>query len=74
MPGFAKTAHPLHVLTKKDVEFYWRTECQVAFEQLKLKLTGSPVWPTPSLIDALWWKQMLVGLDGGCIVLISGRW
>ena len=47
VPGFAKTAHPLYVLTKKGVEFYWSTECQVAFEQLKLKLTGSPVLAYP---------------------------
>lgn len=45
--GFAKTASPLHALTKKNVTFYWTTECEEAFEHLKKCLVGAPVLSYP---------------------------
>ena len=45
--GFAKIANPLYALTRKNVEFHWNAECQEAFEQLKMKLTSSPVLAYP---------------------------
>lgn len=45
--GFAKIAAPLHDLTKKDVEFQWTTPCQVAFEELKRRLTSAPILAYP---------------------------
>ena len=39
VPCFSKIAHPLHQLTRKDVEFVWNGDCQVAFEKLKTALT-----------------------------------
>ena len=41
--GFAKIAHPLHDLLKKDVPYIWSPACQEAFETLKNKLVSSPV-------------------------------
>ena len=45
--GFAKIANPLYALTRKNVEFHWNAEHQEAFEQLKMKLTSSPVLAYP---------------------------
>ena len=40
---FAKIAQPLHVLTRKNVDFLWTAECQIAFDELKEKLVSAPV-------------------------------
>ena len=43
VPGFAKVAAPLHVLTKKDVPFNWTPQCERAFCKLKEHLVTAPV-------------------------------
>ena len=41
--NFSQIAHPLHLLTKKDQEFVWEALQKQAFEELKTRLTSSPV-------------------------------
>jgi len=41
-------AQPLHVLTRKNVNFLWTTECQIAFDELKEKLVSAPVLVYPN--------------------------
>ena len=45
--GFAAIATPLHALTKKDAVFHWSEDCQAAFDQLKTRLTASPITAFP---------------------------
>ena len=45
--GFAKIAQPLHALTQKGAPFEWTLLCQGAFEELKTKLTESPLLAYP---------------------------
>ena len=45
--GFAAIAAPLHALTRKDVVFHWSEDCQDAFDQLKTRLTTSPITAFP---------------------------
>ena len=45
---FAKMAAPLHNLTKKEVEFSWTTDCQKAFDELKMRLITAPVLAYPN--------------------------
>jgi len=40
-------AHPLHQLTRKDVDFQWTNSCDVAFQQLKQCLVSCPVLAYP---------------------------
>ena len=40
---YAKIAHPLHNLTKKDVAFSWTPECQKAFDTLRNNLIKPPI-------------------------------
>ena len=47
IPQFAHIARPLHVLTRKDVQFVWTEQCQSAFATLKGKLTQAPVLSYP---------------------------
>jgi hypothetical protein len=46
--NFTKIASPLFKLLAKDVEFYWDTNCQVAFDALKEKLSTTPVLRGPN--------------------------
>ena len=45
--GFAAIAAPLHALTRKDAVFHWSEDCQNAFDQLKARLTTSPITAFP---------------------------
>ena len=45
--GFAAIAAPLHTLTRKDAVFHWSEDCQNAFDQLKTRLTTSPITAFP---------------------------
>ena len=48
MPGFAKTAAPLHALTRENVPFFWSIACQGAFLCLKDLLVSPPVLAYPN--------------------------
>ncbi|XP_038064778.1 uncharacterized protein LOC119735148 [Patiria miniata] len=47
--SFAEIARPLHKLTEKDKDFRWTHDCQLAFEQLKQRLTSALVLAYPKL-------------------------
>lgn len=44
---FSKVARPLTSLLQKDVPFEFNDDCKVAFEELKLKPTSSPIMQAP---------------------------
>ena len=44
---FSKITRPLTNLLQKDVLFEFNDECKVAFEELKQKLTSSPIIQAP---------------------------
>ena len=50
--GFAAIAAPLHALTQKDAVFHWSEDCQTAFDQLKTRLTTSPITAFPDFSQA----------------------
>jgi hypothetical protein len=41
--GFSKIVKPLTTLLEKDREFKWTSACQSSFEELKKRLTTTPV-------------------------------
>lgn len=41
--SFAKIARPLYNLSKRDTKFQWSSECEKAFEELKIAMTTAPV-------------------------------
>ena len=47
MPLFAKLAHSLHALTRKEAVFNWDSNCQKAFDSLKQNLTKALVLAYP---------------------------
>ena len=52
--GFAAIAAPLHALTRKDALFHWSEDCQAAFDQLKARLTTSPITAFPDFSQGFW--------------------
>lgn len=46
---YSELARPLNDLTKKDHQFLWTTECQLAFDTLKTKFTTAPVLLMPDV-------------------------
>ena len=44
---FARIARPLHKLTEKGTRFEWTSECETAFNTLKMALTSSPILAFP---------------------------
>ena len=46
--GFAKVAHPMHNLTRKNAAFVWTEDCEQAFQQLKEQLTSPPMLVAPT--------------------------
>ena len=50
--GFAAIAAPVHALTRKDAVFHWSEDCQAAFDQLKTRLTMSPITAFPDISQA----------------------
>lgn len=70
--GFSKIAGPLTQLTRKDHPFVWTEKCENSFQQLKKKLTTSPVLvlPNPSELYEVYCDASYQGL--GC-VLMQGK-
>lgn len=48
VPGFAKIAHPLHNLTRKNAAFLWTDACEPTFLELKACVTSLPVLVAPN--------------------------
>jgi IS1 family transposase len=59
IPDYATITAPLRELTKKNIAFKWENRHQKAFEQLKKKLTSTPVM---EYFDTK--KRSLVIVDG----------
>jgi hypothetical protein len=49
VPGYAKKAEPIIVLTRKGVSFVWSSECEASFELLKGALTSAKVMAHPDV-------------------------
>jgi len=47
IPDFAKIAHPLNALLKKNVKFDWQSEANNSFNEIKYKFSTAPVLAYP---------------------------
>jgi hypothetical protein len=71
--NFSKIAKPLTSLLEKGVDFSWTDEHQMAFEELKKRLTTAPVLTLPDQS-----KRFIVYCDAsrdglGCVLMQEGR-
>lgn len=47
--SFSTLVEPLNKLLRKDEDFIWNEDCQIAFETLKRKLTSAPILAYPNM-------------------------
>ena len=71
--NFSKIARPMTNLLKKTKEFEWTPECERSFQELKQKLTTTPVLALPNIS-----KDFVVYCDAsrqglGCVLMQDGR-
>ena len=71
--GFSIISAPLTKLLRKHVEYKWTEACQSSFEELKAKLTTTPVLASPSGTGdfAVYSDASYQGL--GCVLMQHGR-
>ena len=70
---FAKIARPLTQLLHKDTKYEWTEECQTSFDELKKRLTSSPVLALPQGTEGfeIFSDASKQGL--GCVLMQNGR-
>ena len=73
MTGFSSNAYPLTTLTQKKATFLWCEACEGGFENLKNRLTSSPVLTLPDGTEGfvVYCDSSQVGL--GCFLMKHGK-
>ena len=66
--GFSKIANPLFALTKKDVPYIWKDDCQQAFDELKDRLTKAPVLIYPDFSERFILETDASGVGLGAVL------
>ncbi|XP_049357897.1 uncharacterized protein LOC125822529 [Solanum verrucosum] len=71
--GFASISAPLTKLTQKEVKFQWSDTCERSFQELKNKLTSTPVLVLPEGTEwyVVYCDPSGVGL--GCVLMQHGE-
>ena len=67
--GFSKMVSPLTQLTRKDQPFSWTNECEVCFEDMKRRLTTTPILAIPDTTKMfeVYYVALYQGL--GCVLM-----
>ena len=70
---FSRLAAPMTKLTQKEVKFEWNDSCEMAFQELKQRLTSAPVLVVPNRGQeySVYCDASKDGL--GCVLMQSGR-
>ena len=66
--NFSKVAHLLNALTSKKIPFEWTAKCQMAFKQLKRKITMAPALCMPNDEDPFHIETDGLGIGIGAIL------
>jgi hypothetical protein len=71
--GFSKLAKPMIALLEKSAKFVWSDKCQANFEELKKRLTTTPVLVLPDLSKnfSIYYDASRLGL--GCVLMQEGK-
>uniref|UniRef100_A0A151UFQ3 Retrovirus-related Pol polyprotein from transposon 17.6 n=1 Tax=Cajanus cajan TaxID=3821 RepID=A0A151UFQ3_CAJCA len=73
VPNFSTLASPLNDLVKKDVVFLWQEKHNLAFQELKQKLTQAPVLALPDFSKTFELECDASGLGIGAVLLQGGH-
>ncbi|KAK1660330.1 hypothetical protein QYE76_048489 [Lolium multiflorum] len=71
--GFSSIARPMTQLLKKDKKFEWTDKCEESFQQLKARLTTSPILIMPDITKPfdVYCDASKIGL--GCVLMQEGK-
>jgi len=71
--GFSKLGKPMIALLEKNAKFVWTEKCQASFEELKKRLTTTPVLVLPDISKSfsIYCDATIQGL--GCVLVQEGR-
>ena len=67
--GFSHISLPLTKLTRKDAPFVWMMDCEKSFQELKEKLTSTPVLVLPDPSGPFEVYCDAPGRDLGCVLM-----
>jgi hypothetical protein len=62
--GFSKLVKPMTSLLEKNAKFIWSDQCQASFEELKERLTTTPILVLPDLSKKLFIAMPLAKVWG----------
>ncbi|CAN4076703.1 unnamed protein product [Withania somnifera] len=71
--GFSSIYAPLTKLTHKETRFRWNDACERSFQELKNKLTSTPVLVLPKGTDGYAVYCDASGIGLGCVLMRHGR-
>jgi hypothetical protein len=71
--GFSKLAKPMITLLEKNAKFVWSDKCQANFEELKRRLTTTPMLTLPDLSKSLSIYCDASHLGLGCVLMQEGK-
>lgn len=71
--GFASISAPLTKLTQKEVKFQWSDACERSFQELKNKLTSTPVLVLPEGTEGYVVYCDASGVGLGCVLMQHGK-
>lgn len=73
IPNFSKVSKPITELLKKGVKFDWSSECEEAFQKLKVFLTTAPILAQPNIEKPFDVYCDASGIGLGCVLMQEGR-
>ena len=71
--GFSTIASPVTRLTRKEVKFEWSKECETSFQELKSRLTSTPVLALPKGQEGFVMYSDASNKGLGCVFMQHGR-
>ena len=69
MKGFSTIVAPLTKLTIKNIPFVWTKECEKSFQELKTRLTTTPILALPSGSGGFVVFIDVSGVGLGCVLI-----
>ncbi|KAK1611777.1 hypothetical protein QYE76_035450, partial [Lolium multiflorum] len=71
--GFSSIARPMTQLLKKDKKFEWTDKCEESFQELKARLTTTPILIMPDITKPfdVYYDASKIGL--GCVLMQEGK-
>ncbi|XP_052197382.1 uncharacterized protein LOC127804547 [Diospyros lotus] len=67
--GFSKISAPLTRLTQKEVKFEWDDKCKQSFQELKARLTTTPILAMPTESGKFVVYSDAFGIGLGCVLM-----